>query len=93
MLVKDHTPKGYRSNPCPVVKLLRGDDVETCSRCKRPLIEIDHYGERLIGCLECNRLGWPGQPEGERRLAPPDFHQGSMIAFPSSANHKTNNGA
>lgn len=37
-----------------------GDDVETCSRCKRPLIEIDHYGERLIGCAECNRWGWPG---------------------------------
>jgi hypothetical protein len=29
-----------------------GGDVETCSRCKRLLIEIDHYGERLIGCLE-----------------------------------------
>jgi hypothetical protein len=25
-----------------------------CSHCKRPLIEIDHYGERLIGCIECN---------------------------------------
>jgi hypothetical protein len=23
-----------------------------CFECKRPLIEIDHYGERLIGCLE-----------------------------------------
>jgi len=29
-----------------------GDDVETCSRRKRPLIEIDHYGDRLIGCIE-----------------------------------------
>jgi hypothetical protein len=37
-----------------------GDDVETCSRCQRPLIEIDHYGERLIGCAECNRCCWPG---------------------------------
>ena len=25
-----------------------------------PLIEIDHYGERLIGCIECNRWGRPG---------------------------------
>jgi hypothetical protein len=23
-------------------------------RCKERLIEIDHYGERLTGCLECN---------------------------------------
>jgi hypothetical protein len=22
----------------------------TCKRCQRPLLEIDHYGERLIGC-------------------------------------------
>jgi hypothetical protein len=26
-----------------------GDD--TCFRCKRPL---SHYGERLVGCIECN---------------------------------------
>jgi hypothetical protein len=26
-----------------------------CPNCHRPLIEIDHYGERLIGCIECNR--------------------------------------
>jgi hypothetical protein len=25
-----------------------------CDRCNSPLIEIDHYGERLTGCLECN---------------------------------------
>ena len=24
-----------------------------------PLIEIDHYGERLIGCIEWNRWSWP----------------------------------
>ena len=27
--------------------------------CRRPLIEIDYYGERLIGCVECNRWGRP----------------------------------
>jgi hypothetical protein len=28
-----------------------------------PLIEIDHYGERLIGCVRCNRWGWqPDKP-------------------------------
>ncbi len=26
----------------------------TCDRCTSSLIEIDHYGERLLGCIECN---------------------------------------
>jgi hypothetical protein len=30
----------------------------TCPDCHRPLTEIDHYGFRLIGCIECNRWGW-----------------------------------
>jgi hypothetical protein len=34
-------------------------------RCKRPLIEIDHYGERLIGCLEC--IAGAGEAVNERR--------------------------
>src|SRR5262249_60284462 len=25
-----------------------------CDRCDAPLIEIDHYGDRLKGCVECN---------------------------------------
>ncbi len=33
---------------------------DTFTQCRRPLIEIDHYGEGLIGCMECNRGGWPG---------------------------------
>ena len=33
--------------------------MDTCPHCRRPLIEIDHYGERLIGCIECNRWSWP----------------------------------
>jgi hypothetical protein len=24
------------------------------------MIEIDHYGERLVGCIECNRWSWLG---------------------------------
>jgi hypothetical protein len=31
--------------------------------CHRPLIEIDHCGERLIGCIDCNRWGWKGSTE------------------------------
>jgi hypothetical protein len=26
-----------------------------CDRCGERFIEIDRYGERLIGCIECNR--------------------------------------
>ena len=33
---------------------------DTCPHCHRPLIEIDYYGERLIGCIECNRWSWRG---------------------------------
>jgi uncharacterized Zn finger protein (UPF0148 family) len=29
-----------------------------CHRCGSPLIQIDHYGDRLIGCPACNR--WRG---------------------------------
>ena len=27
---------------------------ENCDRCKRPLTEIDYYGEWLTGCIKCN---------------------------------------
>jgi len=27
---------------------------------KHPRIEIEYYDERRIGCIECNRWGWPG---------------------------------
>lgn len=28
-----------------------------CDQCGGPLIEIDYYGDRLIGCVECNKWG------------------------------------
>ena len=31
---------------------------KSCLHCEEPLIEIDHYGDRLIGCVERNR--WMG---------------------------------
>jgi hypothetical protein len=31
-----------------------------CPHCHRPLIEIDHCGERLIGCIDYNLWGRPG---------------------------------
>ena len=39
------------------------DDLGNCNQCKRPLIEIDHYGDWLIGCIECNRWGRPGDEQ------------------------------
>jgi hypothetical protein len=33
---------------------------EVCPYCKHPLMEIDRYGEGLIGCIDCNRWGLPG---------------------------------
>jgi hypothetical protein len=31
-----------------------------CPHCHRPLIEIDHYGQMPVGCIDCNRWGHPG---------------------------------
>ena len=36
-------------------------DSTHCSQCNGLLIEIDFYGERMVGCIECNRWtrdGW-----------------------------------
>ena len=30
----------------------------SCQRCGAPLIEIEHHGDRLMGCLACNL--WQG---------------------------------
>ena len=35
-----------------------GDKLETCPSCHGALIEIDRYGELLLGCVECNRWTW-----------------------------------
>jgi hypothetical protein len=34
----------------------------TCPRCHGPRIEIDRFGERLIGCVVCNLWTWPSSP-------------------------------
>jgi len=31
-----------------------------CPDCHQPLIQIDRYGERWIGCIHCNKWGKPG---------------------------------
>src|SRR6478609_1930423 len=30
---------------------------KACPHCNRPLMEIDHYGEVLVGCIDCNCWG------------------------------------
>ena len=30
-----------------------------CPHCHRRLIQIDYYGEALVGCVDCNRWGKP----------------------------------
>ena len=47
--------------------------VYTCSwmtKARRPVIEIDHYGERLIGCIECNRCRSREEPTHFRYIHP-----------------------
>jgi hypothetical protein len=45
---------------------------ELCSQCNLPLIELDAYGERLRGCVECNK--WQSLGSGEwRRLLDDDL--------------------
>jgi hypothetical protein len=31
-----------------------------CPHCHHPLIDIDYYGDRLIGCIDCNCWGRRG---------------------------------
>jgi hypothetical protein len=36
-------------------------DSTHCSHCNGLLIEVDFYGKRMVGCIECNRWtrdGW-----------------------------------
>ena len=36
---------------------------KVCRYCNGPLMEIDRYGDRLVGCLACNRWGHPGDKQ------------------------------
>jgi hypothetical protein len=39
----------------PCVRLELNVPSNRCKQCDQPLVEIDHYGERLTGCPSCNR--------------------------------------
>jgi hypothetical protein len=45
----------------------------TCPRCKEPRIEIDRFGERLIGCVVCNLWTWPTSPSVSMALPEADL--------------------
>jgi hypothetical protein len=47
--------------------------LENCPSCRGPLIEIDRYGERLVGCIECNRWRWPGSESVSMALPKEDL--------------------
>jgi hypothetical protein len=44
-----------------------------CDQCQQPLIEIDLYGERLIGCVLCNKWGRPGDNDRVMELLEEDL--------------------
>jgi hypothetical protein len=41
---------------------------QTCPYCSGEFVEIDHYGDRLIGCAKCNKWNWRGG-KGSLRLS------------------------
>jgi hypothetical protein len=45
-------------------------ELHQCERCNLRLVELDAYGERLRGCLGCNR--WQVLVTGEWRQLPED---------------------
>ena len=53
---------------------------DKCPHCHGPLIEIDHYGERLIGCIKCNRWGWPGSDKPFMELPEDDLRALSNLS-------------
>ena len=54
-----------------------------CPQCGRPLIEIDYYGEGLIGCADCNLWRKNGE-EHLKSLTEEDLEAWSL----SNARHK-----
>jgi len=58
---------------------------DKCPRCNGLLIEIDHYGDRLIGCIKCNRWSWPGSDKPFMALPDDDLQALNNL---SDARHK-----
>jgi hypothetical protein len=47
-------------------------NLDICPDCNRGLIEIDRHGERLIGCVDCNRWSWVGSKTNHMFMQLPD---------------------
>jgi len=46
---------------------------ETLPHYNGSLIRIDHYGERLTGCIECNRWSWSWRRRGKLSRKSKDY--------------------
>jgi hypothetical protein len=52
--------RGFALKPTTGPAYLEAMPSSRCKQCNQPLVEIDNYGERLVGCIECNRWTWRG---------------------------------
>jgi hypothetical protein len=57
-----------------------------CKQCNQPLVELDNYGERLVGCIKCNRWTWRG---GKQLIELPEPDLEALKAVPSGVNPRT----
>ena len=66
-------PKASRPRPNPRRTAIspRPMPSSRSKQCNQPLVEIDHWGERLTGCSTCNR--WQATTGEWCRLAPDDI--------------------
>jgi len=51
------------------------DFMRLCEHCHQPLIQIDRYGERWIGCLNCNKWGKPRDTNLVMELSDEDWRR------------------
>jgi hypothetical protein len=49
------------------------NETTVCLQCREPLTEIDNYGKRLIGCVECNRWTTQGSEHVTMQLPEEDI--------------------
>jgi hypothetical protein len=66
-----------KRRPGKIITLREGachqeESLMRCDRCDAAIIEVDHYGERLAGCLECN-VWWGSKPAFITELSVEDF--------------------
>ena len=62
--------------------------LNVCDQCQEPLIEIDRYDERLIGCVACNRWGWPDDKNLIMELPEEDIAALRKRVTPSRSPHE-----